>query len=109
VGGHHASGLQISTLGWGLDLTKELNFSATGRHFLANNVKDGFSRRLGMESDFTLTYAMSENLSLVLGYDRFFTGKFFRDATGSGRDIDYGYAMLQFNLARTKPKKPKKA
>lgn len=104
VGGHHASGLQISTLGWGIDLTKELNFSATGRHFLANNVEAGFSRRLGLESDFTLTYAMSEDLSLVLGYDRFFTGGFFRDATGSGRDIDYGYAMLQFNLSKSKPR-----
>ncbi len=105
VDGHHASGLQISTLGWGIDLTKEFNFSATGRHFLANNVEAGFSRRLGLESDFSLTYAVREDLSLILGYDRFFTGSFFRDATGSGRDIDYGYLMVQFNLARTKPKK----
>jgi len=104
VGDHHASGLQIYTLGWGVDITKELNFSATGRYFLANNVEPGFSRRLGLESDFTLTYAMSEDLSLVLGYDRFFTGRFFRDATGSGRDIDYGYAMLQFDLSKSKPR-----
>ncbi|HEY6009634.1 MAG TPA: hypothetical protein VIU40_15010, partial [Geobacteraceae bacterium] len=31
VNGHHASGLQIATLGWGVDITKELNFTATGR------------------------------------------------------------------------------
>ena len=101
---HHASGLQIYTLGWGFDLTKELNFSATGRYFLANNAEVGLSKKLGLESDFTLTYAMAESLSLIAGYDRFFTGGFFRDASGSGRDIDYGYLMVQFDISRSKPK-----
>jgi hypothetical protein len=100
VGDFHASGLQIYTLGWGVDVTKELNFSATGRYFLANNVPDGFSRHLGLETDFTLTYAMNDNLSVIAGYDRFFTGGFFRDASGSDRDINYGYLMLQFDLAK---------
>ncbi len=108
VNNQHASGLQIGTLGWGVDLTKEVNFSATGRYFLANNVPDGFSRHLGLETDFTLTYAMSDNLSLIAGYDRFFTGGFFRDASGSKKDIDYGYVMLQFDLAKTKLKTAKK-
>ncbi|HEY6873916.1 MAG TPA: alginate export family protein [Geobacteraceae bacterium] len=109
VTGHHASGLQIYTLGWGVDVTKELNFSATGRYFAANNVEAGFSRNLGLESDFTLTYAVNDNLSVIAGYDRFFTAGFFRDASGSGRDIDYGYLMLQFDISRSKPKmKPAK-
>lgn len=30
--------------------------------------------------------------------------EFFRDATGSGRDIDYGYAMLQFDISGMKPR-----
>jgi hypothetical protein len=107
VGDHHASGLQIYTLGWGLDLTKELNFSATGRYFLANNVEAGFSKNLGLETDFTLTYVMSDNLSLVAGYDRFFTGGFFRDASGSGKNIDYGYLMVQFDISKSKPKMKK--
>jgi Alginate export len=102
TGNHHASGLQIYTLGWGMDLTKELNFSATGRYFLANNVEAGFSRNLGLETDFTLTYAMTEGLSFIAGYDRFYTGGFFRDASGSSRDIDYGYLMVQFDLFRSK-------
>jgi alginate export protein len=105
VGDRHASGLQVYTLGWGIDVTKELNFTATGRYFLANNVAEGLSRRLGLESDFTLTYNVSDSLSLVLGYDRFFSGGFFRDASGNGDDIDYGYLMLQFDLARSKPKR----
>ncbi len=104
VFGHHASGVQIFTLGWGVDLTKELNFSATGRYFNANDVESGFSRHLGVESDFNLTYNMTEGLSFIVGYDRFFTGGFFRDATGSGRDIDYGYLMVQFDIFKAKPR-----
>jgi len=104
VGGHHASGLQIFTMGWGVDVSKEINFSATGRYFRANSVEDSFSRRLGLETDFTLTYTMSEGLSFLVGYDRFFTGGFFRDASGSGKDIDYGYVMVQFDFSRSKPR-----
>lgn len=107
--GHHASGLRIHTLGWGVDLTRELNFSATGRYFLANHVEEGLSKRLGLETDFTLTYALSDGLTVIAGYDRFFTGAFFRDATGSGKEIDYGYLMVQFDLFKTWPKmKPAK-
>ena len=102
VNRHHASGLQIYTLGWGVDVTKEANFSATGRYFNANNVEDGLSRHLGVETDFTLTYNVSERLAFIIGYDRFFTGNFFRDTSGSGKDIDYGYFMVQFDLSRSK-------
>ena len=104
VDGHHASGLQIYTLGWGIDITKEVNFSATGHYFLANNVESGFSKELGLETDFTLTYTVNDGLSFIAGYDRFFTGGFFRDASGSGKDIDYGYLMVQFDISKSKPK-----
>ncbi|MFZ3208118.1 MAG: alginate export family protein [Geobacteraceae bacterium] len=104
INDHHASGLQIYTLGWGMDVTKEVNFSATGRYFLANNVEEGFSRRLGLETDFTITWAINDALSFIVGYDRFFTGGFFRDASGSGKDIDYGYLMVQFDLSRARLK-----
>ena len=108
VNGHHASGLQIYTLGWGLDITKEINFSATGRYFVANAVEAGFSRNLGLETDFILTWNAAEGLTFLAGYDRFFTGAFFRDASGSGRDIDYGYLMVQFDLSKSKPKLARK-
>lgn len=103
AGDFHASGLQIFNIGWGIDLTDKLNFSAAGRYFYANAVPDGISRRVGLETDFTLAYAVNDMLSVLVGYDRFFTGKFFRDATGSGKDIDYGFVMLEFDLAKTKP------
>lgn len=105
AGGHHASGLQVFNLGWGIDITDKLNFSATGRYFYANAVEEGFSRRIGLETDFTLTYTVNERLSLIFGYDRLFTGGFFRDATGSSRDIDCGYVQAQFDLSWSKPGK----
>ncbi|MGA7827375.1 MAG: alginate export family protein [Geobacteraceae bacterium] len=104
VGDHHASGLQIFTLGWGLDLAENLNFSAVARYFYANAVEDGFSRRVGLETDFSLNYAVNENLTLLFGYDRLFTGKFFRDASGRGDDINYGYLLLQFDLSHEVPR-----
>lgn len=104
AGDHHASGLQIFNLGWGVDLAENLNFSTAFRYFYANAVGEGISRRIGLETDFTLTYAVTENLSLLAGYDRFFTGKFFRDTAGSGADIDYGYLLLQFDLSRDVPR-----
>lgn len=107
VNDHHASGLHIYTLGGGIDISKEFNFSATGHYFLADSVEAGFSRAIGLETDFTLTYALSDNLSVILGYDRLFTGQFFRNASGSGDDIHYGYAMLQFNLEKSRPRAPK--
>ena len=105
AGNQHASGIQVYTLGWGIDLSKKLNFSATGRKFMADKVADGISRDIGIESDFTLTYTHNKDYALVVGYDHFFTGKFFRDAGAGTRDIDYAYAMLQFNYDWTKRKR----
>lgn len=99
VGDLHASGLQVFTAGWGTNLTEKLSLSAVGRHFRANKVADGLSRNIGLETDITMSYAINENMNITLGYDRFFTGRFFRDAGESGKDIHYYYTMLQFNLA----------
>jgi Alginate export len=107
VAGHHASGIQVYTLGWGIDLADSLSFSAFGRKFMAVAVEDGFSRRLGVESDCTLSWNINKDFSAIIGYDHFFTNKFFRDASGSNKDIDYGYAMLVFNFDKTKLKAQK--
>lgn len=105
VTGHRASGLQIYTLGWGIDVTREINFSATGHYLLANHVEDNFSRYIGLESDFTLTYKFNEDVSVIVGYDHFFSGRFVRDASAGGGDIDYGYCMVQFDISRNWLKK----
>ncbi len=104
VNDRHASGLHDVTLGWGMDLTDRLNLTATGHYFLADEVPDGFSRDLGLETDFVVTYTLNDNLSLLCAYDRFFTGRFYRDAAGSGGDIQYGYLMLQFDLSKAWPR-----
>ncbi len=110
AGNYHASGLQVFNLGWGFEVMKDLNFSAAWRYFYANAVPDGFSRNIGLETDFTLTYTLNDRFSLVMGYDHFFTGRFFRDATGSDKDVDYGYVMLQFDISKSWPKlKPRKS
>jgi hypothetical protein len=104
VNGRHASGLRAYALGWGVDLTKEVNFTATGRYFTADSSPAGFSRELGREADFILTWNIADGLSVITGYDRFFTGAFFRDVSGSGKDIDYGYLMVQFDISKSKPR-----
>jgi len=104
VNRHHASGLQVYSLGWGMDVTKEANFTAISHYYHANYVAPGFSRSVGLETNFTLTWNIAEGYSVIAGYDRFFTGSFFRDASGSGRDIDYGYLMVQFDLSKSKPR-----
>ncbi|MBI4396030.1 MAG: alginate export family protein [Elusimicrobia bacterium] len=105
VGNHHASGLAAFTLGWGIDFTKKLNFSATGRKFIAQKVETGFNRDIGVETDLTLAYTKNKDTAFVLGYDRFFTGPFFRDASGSDKDVHYAYAMVLFNYDWTKRKR----
>jgi hypothetical protein len=107
VGEHHASGIQAYNMAWAIDLRKDLAFSATGHYFLANDTTENLSRRLGLETDFTIAYTINKDLSLTVGYDRFFTGGFFRGASGTAGDIDYGYAMLNFDFNVTRLKGPR--
>lgn len=102
VAGHHASGMQIYTLGGSLDFTRKLSFTGTGRKFVADVVEPGFSRDVGIEADFTLTYAPHRDLTFIVGYDHFFGGTFMRQASGSGKDMDFVYAMVVFKYERTK-------
>lgn len=101
---HHASGYHVATLGWGIDLITGLNLSTVGRYYVANQVEDGFSHGLGFETDFTLTWTLSDQYSVVAAYDRFFTGKFFQDTGHGDKDVDYGYIMFQYNFSKTKVK-----
>jgi hypothetical protein len=95
VGDSAASGLQVFTAGAGVDLTEKLNLSLDGHYFRANKVPAGFSREIGIEMNLILTCKIKENISVLISGNRFFTGDFFKDATGSGKDISYVYAQLQ--------------
>jgi hypothetical protein len=95
VGDATASGLQVFTAGGGVDLTEKLNLSLDGHYFRANKVPAGFSKEIGIETNLILTCRIKESVSVLLSGNRFFTGGFFKDAAGSGKDIDYVYAQLQ--------------
>lgn len=105
VGDHHASGMQIYTLGWGIDLSRKWNLTATGRKFAATSVEEGFSRQIGLETDLTLTYSPNKDYTVIAGYDHFFPGKFFGDASGRRKGVDYAFAMLVFNYDWTRRKR----
>ena len=68
-------------------------------------MEDGFSRQIGLETDVTLTYSPNKDYTVIAGYDHFFPGKFFRDASGSGKGVDYAFAMLVFNYDWTRRKR----
>ncbi|MDO8738254.1 alginate export family protein [Candidatus Deferrimicrobium sp.] len=95
VGNATASGLQVVTVGGGIDVTRKLNVSLDGHYFRANKVPSGFSKEIGIETNLILTYKIKENISVLLSGNRFFTGDFFKNAAGSGKDIHYVYAQLQ--------------
>jgi len=98
AGGFAASGLQAARAGGGIDVTENLNVSLDGHHFRANRVPAGFSRDVGFETDLVVTYKAAESVSVLLSANRFFTGGFFRDATGSGKDIGYYYLQVHVGL-----------
>jgi hypothetical protein len=90
-----ASGLHVVTVGGGIDLMEKLNLSLDGHWFRADEVPDGLSKDIGIEVNLILTYSFSDSLSVLASANRFFTGDFFGDASGSGKDIDYAYLMVQ--------------
>jgi hypothetical protein len=104
----HASGLHIVTAGWGINLLKDVNFTATARYFQADKSPAGVSTTLGIETDFIMTWTIDDDTALIAAYDRFFTGNFFRDAAGRADDMQYGYLMVQFNFSGGKRKMAKR-
>jgi hypothetical protein len=95
VGDATASGLQVFTAGGGVDLTEKLNLSLDGHYFRANKVPAGFTKEIGIETNLILTCKIKENISVLVSGNRFFTGGFFKDAAGSGKDISYAYLQAQ--------------
>lgn len=98
VGGVAASGMRILSAGAAVDVTDKLNASLDGHLFRADRVPPGVSKDIGPETDLVLTYKVSDDLSVLLSADRFFTGGFFRDAAGSGRDIGYYFLQVLASL-----------
>lgn len=90
-----ASGLHVITAGGGIDLTDRLNVSLDGHYFRAVKTPAGISKDVGLETNLILTYKLTDQICLLASANRFFTGRFFKDVTGSGKDINYGYLQVQ--------------
>jgi hypothetical protein len=95
VGNATASGLQVVTVGGGVDVTGKLNVSLGGHYFRANKVPGGFSKEIGLETNLIFTYKIDDHISVLLSGNRFFTGDFVKNAAGSGKDISYVYLQAQ--------------
>jgi hypothetical protein len=91
----HASGLQILIGGLEVKPLPKLGVTLRAHGFLANRVPSGFSKDIGTELDSEISYKLTKRISFLVGLDRFFTGRFFRQASGSGKNIDYAYVQAQ--------------
>jgi hypothetical protein len=94
----HASGLQIWVGGISINPLSKLNVTVRVHRFLANRVPSGFSKDIGTEFDSEISYKLTKGISFLVGLDRFFTGRFFRQASGSGKNIDYAYVQAQLEF-----------
>ena len=91
----HASGLQIWVGGLSINPLPRLNVTLRVHHFLANKVPSGFSHRVGTEFDLPISYKLTKAISFIVGLNKFYTGRFFEQASGSKRNIEYGYIQAQ--------------
>lgn len=91
----HASGLHLFTAGGGVDVTERVNVSLDGHYYRAVRTPAGISKDVGFETNLIVTCKITDQVSILASANRFFTGQFFRDATGSGKDVNYGYLQLQ--------------
>ncbi len=91
----HASGLQIWVAGISVTPFPKLNVTLRAHHFLANKVPSRFSKDVGTELDLPITYNLTKGISFIVGLCKFYTGRFFEQASGSKRNIDYVYVQGQ--------------
>jgi len=98
VGDARASGMHIFVAGLSLDLTSKLNLNLDNHYLLSDKTPNGISKNLGDEINLITTYNLFENCNIIASANRFFTGKFFEDATGSKKPIDYFYVQTQIEF-----------
>ena len=94
----HASGLQIWVGGISVNPLSKLNVTVRVHRFLANKVPSGFSKDVGTEGDLDISYKLTKGISFLLGLNKFYTGRFFEQASGSKRNIEYAYIQAQVDF-----------
>jgi hypothetical protein len=94
----HASGIHVWVAGISVNPLSNLNLNLDVHRFFSSKGVSGFSKDLGEEVDFVVSYKPVKGLSFLLGLNKFFTGRFFEEASGSKRNIDYVYIQGQFEF-----------
>jgi hypothetical protein len=94
----HASGIHVWVAGISVNPLSNLNLNLDVHRFFSSKGVSGFSKDLGEEVDFVVSYKPVKGLSFLLGLNKFFTGRFFEEASGSKRNIDYFYLQGQFEF-----------
>lgn len=95
VGDVHASGIRVFVGGISFNPLSNLNLNLDVHRFAATNGAPGFSKDLGVEVNLAASYKLTKGISFLAGLNRFFTGRFFEQAVGSTRNIDYAYIQGQ--------------
>jgi len=98
VEGTHASGMHLWVVGVSINPLPDLNLTLRAHRFFADKVPSDLSKDLGLELDLSISYKLTKEISLGVGLDRFFTGRFFQQASGSKRNIDYGSIQAQIEF-----------
>jgi len=98
VEGIRASGMQVLVGGISANPLQHLNLNLDIHHFRANKVSLNFSKALGFEVNLVGSYKLTKAVSFLAGLNRFFTGRFLEQASGSKRKIDYGYIQAQLEF-----------
>lgn len=98
VEGLRASGMHVWGAGISITPLPDLNLNLDVHRFVAHKVRSDFSRDLGTEIDLTASYKLVKGISFLVGLNRFLTGRFFEQASGSKKDISYGYIQAQFEF-----------
>lgn len=98
IGDTRASGMRILLAGLSIDPHPKINLNLDYHYFKADRTPAGVSRKLGSEIDLIITYKLWKDLNIIASANRFFTGKFFEDVTGSGKDVKYFYIQTQIEF-----------
>ncbi|HVP77436.1 MAG TPA: outer membrane channel, partial [Thermodesulfobacteriota bacterium] len=89
------SGLQIWVGGISINPLSGLNVTLRAHHSLANKVPSGFSKDVGTEVDLDISYKLRKGISFILGLNKFYTGRFFEEASGSNKNMEYIYIQAE--------------
>jgi hypothetical protein len=91
----HSSGIEVWIAGISFNPLSNLNLNLDVHRFFASKGTSGFSKDLGVEVNLVGSYKLMKGVSFLAGLNRFFTGRFFEQASGSKRNIDYVYIQGQ--------------